>query len=163
MTDIQQAQSMLIKQLKHRRLRLATAESCTGGLIAKLITDTPGSSAWFEAAIVSYSNDSKNALLDIDEQLIANSGAVSQSVVEAMARSVITKTNADVAIAVSGIAGPDGGTAEKPLGMVWIAFADRHGAVQSQVQLFKGDREQVREQAASSAMQGLSKFIVKNA
>ncbi|MCP3673577.1 MAG: CinA family protein [Gammaproteobacteria bacterium] len=153
----------LSNQLIKRRLLICTAESCTGGLIAKSFTDVVGSSKWFESGFVTYSNNAKHKMLGLDKQLIESSGAVSQSVAVAMAEGAITNSLAKISIATTGIAGPAGGTKEKPVGMVWIAWAAKHYTTQSQCFFFDGDRESVRNQAAIAAISGCVKFIVKNA
>ena len=135
--------------------RLVTAESCTGGWIAKALTDIPGSSQWFEAGFVSYSNAAKTTLLDVLPAELAEHGAVSEPVVRAMAIGALERAATDLAVAVSGIAGPDGGTPGKPVGTVWFAWAWRHGkSVRSQtrLRLFKGDREAVRRKSVSLAL-----------
>jgi nicotinamide-nucleotide amidase len=138
-------------------LRISTAESCTGGWIAKTLTDVPGSSAWFGTGLVCYSNDAKITLLGVAASDLAEHGAVSESVVRAMARGALERAPADVAVAVSGIAGPDGGTAAKPVGTVWIGWAWRTGTgvqVAARAHLFAGDRDAVRRQAVAAALEG---------
>jgi nicotinamide-nucleotide amidase len=134
--------------------RLTTAESCTGGWIAKCLTDVPGSSAWFEGGVVSYSNAAKTALLGIPGGLIEAQGAVSQSVVEAMARGVLSQGDADLAVAVSGVAGPGGGSADKPVGTVWLAWATATECGSERRQ-FSGNREDVRRETVAAALQAL--------
>jgi nicotinamide-nucleotide amidase len=136
----QLATALLAKQLK-----LASAESCTGGLIAKTCTDLPGSSNWFEAAIVSYSNASKQRLLGVDESLINTHGAVSEEVVLAMLQGLFDNTDADIGVAVSGIAGPGGGSEEKPVGTVWLSYGQRGAMPETRLLYLPGDRAQVRE------------------
>ncbi|MCB1614913.1 MAG: CinA family nicotinamide mononucleotide deamidase-related protein [Pseudomonadales bacterium] len=116
----------LVALLAKKQLKIATAESCTGGLIASMLTEVAGASAVFEAGIVSYSNRIKHELLDVDEILLEKYGAVSREVVLAMANGILQKSKADLVLAVSGIAGPDGGTVEKPVGTVWIAWGDKN-------------------------------------
>lgn len=146
--------SQLAAQLIARGERLAVAESCTGGLIAAACTDLPGSSAWFERGLVTYSNESKQELLGLSPALIAEHGAVSEPVVRAMAQALLNLADVQQALAVSGVAGPDGGTPAKPVGTVWIAWASASG-LRSQRYLFAGDRQAVREQAVRAALQGL--------
>jgi nicotinamide-nucleotide amidase len=122
---------------------LATAESCTGGLIAGACTDLAGSSNWFERGFVSYSNTAKTELLGVDPDLIARHGAVSEPVARAMAQGALQHSKAQCALAVTGIAGPGGGSAGKPVGTVWFAWATPGGA-RSEMQRFDGDRAQVR-------------------
>lgn len=143
--------------LKTRGWRLATAESCTGGWVAEVVTATAGSSDWFDCGWVSYSNTAKQRLLGVPAELIAAHGAVSEPVVIAMAQGALERSAADVAIAISGIAGPGGGTPTKPVGTVCFAWAWRNadGAHRVSTRHFDGDREAVRLQAVQTALQGL--------
>ena len=134
---------------------LAVAESCTGGLIAKLVTDVAGSSAWFERGLVTYSNRAKQDLLGVPAETLAQFGAVSRETAEAMARGLLVMTPADWGVAVTGIAGPGGGSPEKPVGLVWIAWAQRGGSIESRYFQFDGSRDQVRSAAADAALQGM--------
>lgn len=143
----QLATVLLAKQLK-----LASAESCTGGLIAKTCTDLPGSSDWFEAAIVSYSNASKHRLLGVAEDLIATRGAVSEEVVLAMLQGLFAHTDADIGIAVSGIAGPGGGSVEKPVGTVWLSYGRRDAKPETLLLNLPGDRAHVRENTLTTSL-----------
>jgi nicotinamide-nucleotide amidase len=144
----------LANLLVQRQWKLATAESCTGGLIAAACTDLAGSSAWFERGFVSYSNEAKTELLGVDTTLIARCGAVSKEVVRAMVRGTLNHSHAQVAIAVTGIAGPGGASADKPVGTVWLAWATPQGVV-SEVQHFPGDRQAVRQATVAHALQRL--------
>ncbi len=153
----------LVNQLVKRRLSICTAESCTGGLIAKWFTDNDGSSNWFDGGYVSYSNNAKESMLGIKHSLIKKSGAVSRPVVAAMAEGALSNSSAKIAIATSGIAGTGGGSKEKPVGMVWVAWAGKNYETQSKCFFFDGDRESIRNQAAKAAISGCVKFIVKNA
>ncbi|MBJ9977798.1 CinA family protein [Pseudomonas sp. S75] len=139
-----------------RRLgaQVSTAESCTGGGIAEAITRVPGSSAWFEAGYVTYSNAQKTRQLGVAPPLFEQVGAVSQEVVEAMARGARSASGARFAVAVSGVAGPDGGSAAKPVGTVWLAWADGDRVLSARRQ-FDGDREAVRRQTVMAALDGL--------
>jgi nicotinamide-nucleotide amidase len=137
-----------------RGWRAATAESCTGGWIAKALTDVPGSSLWFTTGYVTYANDAKVRDLGVPEELLAAHGAVSEPVVAAMAAMAKDRACADVTVAVSGIAGPDGGSAEKPVGTVWFAWAFPDG-LKSEARRFTGDREAVRRFAVAHALEGL--------
>lgn len=141
--------------LTARGLKLACAESCTGGLIAKVLTDRAGSSTFFECGYVVYSNASKHALLGVDAARLARDGAVSESCVQALAAGALARHPVDVALAVSGIAGPSGGTPEKPVGLVWLAWARRGAATQTAMHRFPGDRAAVRQAAACAALEGL--------
>lgn len=136
------------------KITLATAESCTGGLVAAACTDLPGSSQWFERGFVTYSNAAKTELLGVDAALIVRDGAVSESVAMAMVQGAINHSRAEVAVAVTGIAGPDGGSAKKPVGTVWIAWSVL-GKTTATRHHFAGDRAAVREQTVLSALQGL--------
>lgn len=147
--------------LSGRGYSLATAESCTGGWIAKAITDIAGSSAWFERGFVTYSNRSKSEQLGIDAGLIDEYGAVSIEVVEAMARGALKYSTADMAVAVSGIAGPGGGGPEKPVGMVWFAWAMRQEGVYSEYQQFHGSREHVRYAAVTRGLTGILEMLAR--
>lgn len=145
--------------LAARDEKLATAESCTAGWIAKAMTDVAGSSEWFVAGIASYSDDAKKALLGVPAGLLKSHGAVSREVVEAMAKGALERTGADRSVAVSGIAGPAGGTVEKPVGMVWFAWARRDGdeiAVKTRLEHFQGDREGIRRQTVGRALSGIT-------
>ena len=137
---------------------MATAESCTGGLIAALCTDLPGSSRWFDRGLVTYSNDAKSNLLGVDAALIDVHGAVSESVARAMALGAVYRTNARISVAVTGIAGPDGGSDAKPVGTVWFGWCI-DGLVYSECQLFTGDRQQVRQASSNHALLGLIKRL----
>jgi len=136
--------------------RLATAESCTAGWLAKAITDVPGSSAWFDGGYVTYSNEAKHRDLGVPAAVLATHGAVSEAVVRAMAEGALQRAGVEVAVATSGIAGPDGGTPDKPVGTVWFAGALRRaGAVETRVQLmhFPGGRDDVRRASVRYALQ----------
>jgi len=141
-----------------RGWRAAAAESCTGGWIAKALTDIPGASRWFTVGYVTYTNEAKTRELGVPEQLLAAHGAVSEPVVAAMAAAAKDRASADVAIAVSGIAGPDGGSAGKPVGTVWFAWAYPEG-LESEVRRFDGDREAVRRFAVAHALEGLAACV----
>lgn len=134
---------------------LATAESCTGGWIAEVVTATSGSSSWFDRGWVTYSNEAKQAMLGVRAGTLADFGAVSEAVVREMAEGALTHSGASHAIAVSGVAGPTGGSAEKPVGTVWIAWAQRGGATHAAHHLFAGDREAVRRQTVVHALHAL--------
>lgn len=142
-------------RLAERSQWLATAESCTGGWIAKCLTDIAGSSGWFERGLVSYSNRAKGELLGVPAATIARFGAVSEQTARAMADGVLTHAPVDHALAVTGIAGPGGGTADKPVGTVWIAWQTRGGDAQARQYRFDGDREQVRRETIRAALAGL--------
>jgi nicotinamide-nucleotide amidase len=138
--------------LKAAGWRLALAESCTGGWVGKLVTDVAGSSAWFERGLITYSNESKQQLLGVTAAALSRSGAVSAEVAEAMAQGALASSAANVALAVTGIAGPDGGTADKPVGLVWFALAVKHGTSETLSRQFDGDRDSVRRQAVQTGL-----------
>lgn len=143
--------------LKHRWM-LATAESCTGGLIAGACTDLAGSSAWFERGFVTYSNEAKTELLGVDAALIASHGAVSEAVVRAMVQGALQHSRAQVAVAVTGVAGPTGGSADKPVGTVWFGWATPNG-LRSEVQRFAGDRAAIRAATVRHALVQLAELL----
>lgn len=150
----------LVDELIVAGLTVTTAESCTGGWIAKSLTDVSGSSACFGYGIVSYSNAAKESLLGVSPDTLATHGAVSESAVREMAQGALRQSGADISVAVSGIAGPDGGTDEKPVGTVWFAWAERRDAgVQARKQQLEGDRESIRAQTVILALQGLRERI----
>lgn len=144
--------------LRSRHETVATAESCTGGLISAAITEVAGSSAWFGFGFVTYANEAKQKLLGVPESLLLEQGAVSEAVVCAMAQAARRESGADWAVAVSGVAGPSGGSIEKPVGTVWLAWAGSCG-VRAQLQHFSGDRQAVRQQTTVRALAGLIEAI----
>ncbi|HET9978059.1 MAG TPA: nicotinamide-nucleotide amidohydrolase family protein [Burkholderiaceae bacterium] len=145
----------LADALRSRGLRIAAAESCTGGLIAAACTSLAGSSDWFERGFVTYSNEAKTGMLGVDAALIAAHGAVSEAVVRAMAEGALARSAADLAVAVTGIAGPGGAVPGKPVGTVWIATARRGGATVAERWQLGGDRAAVRTQSVEGALQRL--------
>jgi nicotinamide-nucleotide amidase len=148
----------LAKCLLSRGRTLATAESCTGGWISKALTDLPGSSDWFGFGLVTYSDEAKQRLLGVQSATLERHGAVSEQVVEEMARGVLQQSGAELGLAVSGVAGPGGGSEDKPVGTVWFAWSWREAdgiQVQTGLQKFPGDRESVRRQAVMFALQGV--------
>jgi nicotinamide-nucleotide amidase len=145
----------LAAELKAHGRRLVTAESCTGGWIAKLCTDLAGSSEWFERGLVTYSNEAKQELLGVKAVDIYREGAVSESVAAAMADGAIEHSRADCAVSVSGIAGPSGGSPEKPVGTVCFGWAWPGGNLETETRLFTGDRDQIRRQSVAVAFEGL--------
>ena len=153
--SLQALASGLGRRLKAGGLKLATAESCTGGWISKAVTDIAGSSEWFERGFVTYSNESKAAMLGVKAATLEQQGAVSEAVVREMAEGAASWSRAQVTVAVSGIAGPDGGTQEKPVGLVWIGWRWASGQISTRQFLFKGDRDSVRFQAVLAALEGL--------
>jgi nicotinamide-nucleotide amidase len=145
----------LAGELGERAWKLATAESCTGGWIAKCCTDRAGSSAWFDSGIVSYSNRAKQQLLGVEAEVLEAAGAVSRVAALQMADGARRRAGVDVALAVTGIAGPDGGSPDKPVGTVWFAWAVGARPTEAERVLFGGDREAVRRQTVAHALQGL--------
>ena len=141
--------------LQSAHLMLATAESCTGGWIAKMITDIPGCSAWFDCGIAAYSYEAKQALLGVRPETLTAHGAVSQETVLEMVSGALVTSGASVAVAVTGIAGPTGGLPGKPIGTVWIGWKRRGGYPRAQLFHFSGDREAVRRQTVDAALSGL--------
>ncbi len=142
-------------ELLRLRLKVATAESCTGGLIAGAITDVPGSSDWFDRGVVTYSNAAKVELLGVRPETLEAEGAVSGAVAREMAEGALARSAAEIAVAVTGVAGPGGGTAHKPVGMVCLAFARRGRPTEVVTRHFPGDRAAVREATVIAALQGL--------
>lgn len=138
---------------------IATAESCTGGWVAKVLTDRAGSSAYLMAGLVTYSNDAKQAILGVDASVLAEHGAVSEPVVRQMVTGAIRAADADIAVAISGIAGPGGGTDEKPVGTVWFAWGTGPDRIETSVQCFEGDRDEVRRKSVLYVLQGVTEFL----
>ncbi|MBS0584432.1 MAG: CinA family protein [Proteobacteria bacterium] len=142
-----------------RAATLATAESCTGGWIAKTLTDVAGSSAWFECGVVTYSYEAKESLLGVRTETLAQHGAVSRECVVEMVAGALARFGATVAVAVTGVAGPAGGTADKPVGTVWIGWKRRGGDAHAELFHFDGDREAVRRQTVAAALRGVQKIL----
>lgn len=145
--------------LTSRSAHITVAESCTGGWIAKTLTDVPGSSEWFEYGFVSYGNNAKLKLLNIDTALLAEYGAVSSQVAVAMVNGALEYSGADLGLAVTGIAGPDGGTPDKPVGTVWLAWALCGHAPSSECHQFDGDRDTVRRLSVTTALRGVLGYL----
>jgi nicotinamide-nucleotide amidase len=143
----------VLSACRAKGLMLATAESCTGGMVAAALTDIAGSSDVVERGFVTYSNAAKSALLGVPQALIAAHGAVSEEVAAAMASGALAHAPVDLAVAVTGVAGPGGGSAEKPVGLVWFASARRGGAAVTERHVFPGDRGQVRLAATRRALE----------
>jgi len=174
--DLRQIIAQVAERLLSRRWQLVTAESCTGGWIAKACTDRPGSSQWFRGGVVTYTNELKTALLGVRPQTLAGDGAVSEATVREMALGALERLGGDVAVAVSGIAGPDGGSPGKPVGTVWFAWASMVSGLQDVQDVqdaparvgrrdtpivrtarhrFDGNRDAVRRQAVAVALHGV--------
>lgn len=144
---------------RQRRERVVTAESCTGGWIAKCLTDLPGSSAWFDAGVAAYSYEAKEAVLGVNPRTLEETGAVSEETVLEMVSGALAYFGASVAVAVTGVAGPGGGTEAKPVGSVWIGWKQRGGYARTQLFRFSGDRDAVRRQTVVEALRGLQKIL----
>ncbi len=149
----------VVERLAQTGKKLATAESCTGGLIAKRVTDVPGASAVFEYGWVTYANEAKTAMLGVPEAMLAAHGAVSEHVVRAMAEGALERSGADVAVAVSGIAGPGGGTPEKPVGTVWLAWAFKTAPTLAEKMFYPRDRDSFRQAVSQRALAGVLKGL----
>ena len=147
------------ERLRANRDMLVTAESCTGGWIAKVVTDIAGSSAWFDCGMAVYSYEAKQALLGVRPQTLEEHGAVSRETAIEMVSGALVHSGATVAVAVTGIAGPGGGTEDKPVGTVWIAWKRRGGYPQAQVFHFEGDRDAVRRRTVGEALIGLERLL----
>lgn len=159
-TDAQlreQAQA-LGERLRASRESLVTAESCTGGWIAKCLTDIPGSSDWFDCGLVVYSYEAKQGLLGVRPQTLEEYGAVSRETAIEMVSGALVSSGASVAVAVTGIAGPGGGSVDKPVGTVWVAWKRRGGYAHAQVFHFEGDREAVRRRTVGKALAGIAQL-----
>ena len=147
------------RRLKQTRMVLATAESCTGGWISQAVTSVSGSSGWFERGFVTYSDDAKRELLGVSRSTLNKHGAVSEETAREMARGALERSRAGVAVAVTGIAGPTGGSDAKPVGTVCFAWARRGGDVIAETRRFMGDRESVRAQSVVRALQGVLELL----
>ena len=161
-SELMQLSEQVGQALKARGATVTTAESCTGGWVAKVITDIAGSSAWFERGFVTYSNEAKAQMIGVREETLAQHGAVSEPVVVEMAIGALKAARADYAVSISGIAGPDGGREEKPVGTVWFAFATARGEGITRRECFSGDRDAVRRQATAYALQTLWQQFLQN-
>lgn len=144
-----------------QKLMLVTAESCTGGWIAKALTDLPGSSAWFHAGVVTYSYEAKEALLGVNPKTLEATGAVSEETALEMVSGALARFGAGLAVAVTGIAGPTGGTTDKPVGTVWVSWKRRGGYGRARMFHFAGDREAVRRQTVAAALKGLRQTLTE--
>ncbi len=155
MNDLEQLAARLGAQLIERGQYLALAESCTGGWVAQSVTAIAGSSSWFDRGFVTYSNTAKSEMLNVPETTLARHGAVSEATARAMAQGALANSHADWAIAITGVAGPSGGSPEKPVGTVCFAWAGRAAGCAAQTRFFTGDRAAVREQSVHYALKGL--------
>ena len=154
--------AQIAEELLARKLMLVVVESCTGGGVAYALTALPGSSAWFERGFVTYSNRSKEQMLGVDSDLIACNGAVSLKVVEAMALGALEHSEGQVSLAISGVAGPGGGTEDKPVGTVCFSWALKNISFSSELIVFEGDRNSIREQAVAFGLQGILRLFSTN-
>lgn len=145
--------------LRERGLKLALAESCTGGLIASLITALPGASDIFDCGFVTYSNDSKKSMLGVTDETLTQHGAVSAECASSMAYGALSHSQADIAASVTGVAGPDGGTKEKPVGLVFLGFAAKDGKFVTKQCNFEGTRQEIQQQSGKEALKGLIAII----
>jgi len=143
------------RALKGRQALLVTAESCTGGWAAQAVTAVPGSSAWFERGFVTYSNESKTELLGVRHETLERHGAVSEEIAREMALGALARSRGTLAVAITGVAGPGGGSAAKPVGTVCFAWAQAGGRVRSETRRFSGEREAVRRQSVEHALAGV--------
>jgi nicotinamide-nucleotide amidase len=157
--QLSQLAHTLGERLRQTRDHLVTAESCTGGWIAKCVTDIAGSSDWFDCGMAAYSYEAKQALLGVRPQTLETHGAVSRETVIEMVSGALVNSGASVAVAVTGIAGPGGGSPDKPVGTVWIGWKRRGGYARAEVFHFDGDREAVRRQTVASALRGLEALV----
>jgi nicotinamide-nucleotide amidase len=158
-TDLHRLAEALGEAMKRARHTLVTAESCTGGWIAKAVTDVPGCSEWFDCGLAAYSYEAKQALLSVRPETLTELGAVSRETVLEMVSGALIHSGASLAVAVTGIAGPSGGTPDKPVGTVWIGWKRRGGYPEAQVFHFDGDRESVRRQTVATALNGLLRIL----
>jgi nicotinamide-nucleotide amidase len=156
---LQVLSAQLGERLRVSRHMLVTAESCTGGWIAKAVTDVPGSSDWFDCGLAAYSYEAKQALLGVRPETLERHGAVSRETVLEMVSGALSHSGATLAVAVTGIAGPGGGTPDKPVGTVWLAWKRRGGYPKAEVHHFAGDRDAVRRQTVEMALRGLGALL----
>jgi len=145
--------------LKVKGWKLVTAESCTGGGLSYFITEIPGSSEWFDRGLVTYSNAAKEDLLGVNPQTLKKYGAVSQQIAHEMAEGALKQAQAEISMAVTGIAGPDGGSIEKPVGTVWFGWSGIHANTITEMQKFSGNRREVRQQSIQFALERLILFV----
>jgi nicotinamide-nucleotide amidase len=160
--DVRDLAARVGRALHERGLTLATAESCTGGLAAAMVTSIPGSSAWFERGFVTYSNEAKQDMLKVDAGTLAAHGAVSEATVREMAEGAIALSRAGVSFAISGVAGPGGGSAAKPVGLVCLAWAREGAETRARCLRCVGDREQVRRRAVAEALEGVLALVMRS-
>ena len=160
MTDMENLAQSLGIELKKRSFLLTTAESCTGGGIGYWITSIPGSSTWYDRGFITYSNAAKISMLNVSKNTLQQFGSVSEQTAREMAEGALNNSDATFSIAVTGIAGPEGGTSLKPVGTVWLAFAAKNQKTQPHLQLFSGNRQTIREQTIFTALHKGIEFIL---
>ena len=158
-TDLARLAIDLGASLRRKRAKLAVAESCTGGWVSKCVTDVAGSSQWFDRGFVAYTNRAKQDLLGVSPQGLLQFGAVSAQVAKEMAEGALIRSNGDVALAITGIAGPDGGSPDKPVGTVWFAWAARGQTTETRQMRFDGDRDMVRRAAVAAALAHMIELV----
>ncbi len=163
MQSLKNLSAQLGELLEQHQQVMTTAESCTGGGVASAITDIAGSSAWFDRAFITYSNEAKMQMLGVSAGLLDSVGAVSEAVVIDMVKGALVRSNATIGVAISGIAGPSGGSDEKPVGTVCFAWADQQGWLQVETQRFSGDRSRVREKATYHALLKVYQYLSSKA
>lgn len=154
-TDFSHRVEQLATHCLNNNIKVACAESCTGGMLASAFVDLPGSSDWFDCGMVVYSNSAKEQFLGVEAKTLKHYGAVSKEVAQDMAQGLLQRSQANITVAITGIAGPTGGTDEKPVGTVWFAFATRHGTMKTSLQLFTGSRTDIRAKAVDFALKEL--------
>jgi nicotinamide-nucleotide amidase len=157
--ELEEAGNCLGERLLRAVRTIATAESCTGGWVAKVLTDRAGSSGYVLGGLVTYSNEAKRGLLGVSRKSLDEHGAVSEPVVREMVAGALTATGADIAVAISGVAGPGGGSEDKPVGTVWFAWGSSPASTVAVVKHFEGNRDQVRRQSVLFALQGVKEFV----
>lgn len=157
--ELQQLAQEVGQALIAKKLMLSFAESCTGGLASATITNIPGSSAWFDGGVVTYSNQAKQDLIGVSGESLRQYGAVSEQVASEMAIGLLKQGRADIVVSVTGIAGPDGGTSEKPVGTVCFAWASKNSPVKTQRSLFTGSRQEIRQQSVRTMLLGIKDLL----
>jgi len=160
MSDLEQLAAQLGEVLKSKGLKLATAESCTGGWVSQVITSVPNCSQWFERGFITYSDEAKQEMLGVKAETLQTYGAVSEETAREMAEGALCNSHAQVSMAVTGIAGPSGGSKQKPVGLVWFAWAEEGQPTVAKCQQFSGDRERIRCQAVACLIKGGTKIKI---
>ena len=161
-TDFNQLAIIVSKALKEKDFKLVTAESCTGGIAAGVVTSIEGSSSWFDRGFITYSNESKQEMLKVNGETIRQFGAVSEAVAKEMSEGALKQSHAQVSIAITGIAGPGGGSAEKPVGTVCFAWTSELWETKTSCEHFEGDRTSIREQAVHFALKKLLEYLMES-